>query len=198
MLALVVAAVVAQAAPEPAAPEPATPAEQPKKKVVLGVTPIGWPPDLVRFTTWEASLEGGPGLVWFAADPPATLVGGMLRARAGVLRVNNDWHWMAGVIGELQLVSSGARTFTVGVQGEVMNQERGFWAQAGLTLDVAPAVRPGVMLSVGWSLLGVEGQARGGFGTTFDVAGFVKLRIPVRHILLALGVRPANEAAAHP
>lgn len=175
------------AAPVEEVDDQSTPPPPPKKKVVLGQTPIKWPPDLVRFTTWELSFEGGPGLSW----NPGLTVRGLVRARVGVLRVDNDWHYSGGVIAEWR----NPNVVAVGMQGEVMNLEKGFWGQGGFVMDVTPEVRPGLIASVGYSLLGVELQARPTVvSSPAEIALYLKLRLPLRHFLLALGVRPKNEA----
>lgn len=163
-----------------AAPTPEAPAPPRAKPVVLA-----WPPKLQRFTTWELSAEGGVGFSW---DAQRHFLG-FVRGRVGLLRVDNEWHRIAGLTVEWR--SPGA--VGVGMQAELLHQEQGVWAQLGFTLDVTPAVRPGAMLAVGWSLLGLEAQARQGLSGPAEVVLLAKLRVPVRHVLLALGVRPPNE-----
>jgi hypothetical protein len=168
-------------APTTAAETAPAPAPRPQP------TASAWVPQLVRFTTWDLQLEGGPGLSWDSSRR----LRGLVRARVGVLHVDNDWHVSAGLLGEWR----SADVFALGVQGEVLHLEQGLWAQLGLALDVLPTARPGAMVSVGLSLLGAELQLRPEVpGASAELALFLKLRVPVRHLLLALGLRPTNQA----
>src|SRR5262249_44010576 len=76
---------------------------------------------------------------------------------------------------------------TFGLQAEALSINSGFWAQVGAMIDVQP--RPGFMASVGWSVVGIEGQLRWDKDKPTngpEWALYGKLRIPIRVIALAM------------
>ncbi len=118
---------------------------------------------------------------------------GFARARAGWLTVveprNPQGSPLYVTVGGT-LATSDLGLFSVGLQGELMHLSSGFWAQGGGFVDVTKP-GPGVALSAGWSLFGVEFQRRfvdEGRALTeprADWAVYGKLRIPVTIIMSA-------------
>jgi hypothetical protein len=126
---------------------------------------------LKRYNSWDANIEGGVGRVF---SPGETV--GLLRARAGVLFIRDPIFYALGATYELSHLSAA----TLGIQGDFLHLESGFWAQAGPLLDVAaPHPRLGWMGSVGVSLIGVEYQGRDYNGYGYSSAIFGKVRIPL-------------------
>lgn len=148
--------------------------------LILTSSPSG--AKFVSLDTWDLGAEiglgsrlvPGPGMVWFG------------RVRAGGLFIRDDLHWSFGLTADLA-----RKSFTTGLQGEVMHIQAGVWVQATIFTSSYdgrnPAIFPGASLAAGFSLFGVE--LRGTWAGTPELGVFVKLRLPIRHILLALGVK---------
>jgi len=101
---------------------------------------------LKRYTSWDGNIEGGIGRV---LSPGETV--GLLRARAGVLVIRDPAFYALGATYELSHLSAA----TLGIQGEFLHLESGFWAQIGPLLDVASAKpHAGWMGSFGVSIIG--------------------------------------------
>lgn len=129
--------------------------------------------------TWDANIEGAVGALFLE---PARVIG-FARVRGGLLYVDEQdvsspKFYSLGLTYE---VSNFRRvTSALGLQAEFMHLNSRFWAQAGVVADFQP--RPGFNATVGWSIFGVEGQARWDEGRTQGelVWGvFGKLRIPI-------------------
>jgi hypothetical protein len=125
-----------------------------------------------RVLTWDLNIDGAYGRVF--ADPEGrwTMFG---RVRAGLMYIRDSLYFSLGPtyeISKLQLA-------TFGLQGEVMHIETGLWCQLGALVDVAP--HPGLMVAAGWSLFGVEFQAReyDRYGIGEAPALYGKIRIPI-------------------
>jgi hypothetical protein len=131
--------------------------------------------------TWDANVEGAVG----AAFLETSHLSGFGRVRGGLLYVNES-DVASPLFAALGLTYeiSDRTPATFGVQGEIMSLSSGFWLQAGAMVDVQP--RPGFMASAGWSLFGVEGQARWDkdYGHFFAVYG--KFRVPIGVLHFAL------------
>lgn len=158
-LVLLCEAGVSDAPPPPAAV--AAPAPSPAQAKALAI------PSLERATTWDLNVEGVLG----ARIEPRSLWG-LARLRVGALFIRDSWYYFLGATYEW----SNLMPATFGVQAEVLNLEKGFWAQLGALIDLGP--RPGAMLSVGWSVVGVELQVRS-FDGQLAVAVGGKLRLPI-------------------
>ena len=126
--------------------------------------------------TIDLNLEGGVGR--FFGDPKATY--GFGRARAGVMFARWPVFTMIGATYEY----NGLSPATFGVQGELLHLSAGIWAQVGGMLDVHG--KPGGMVSVGFSVIGVEAQYRGYEDKDYGAAVIGKIRIPVGVLLYAL------------
>jgi hypothetical protein len=131
-----------------------------------------------RYTSWDADVEGAYGRIFSDPSHPS----GFGRVRGGVLWIRDPHFYMLGLTYEL----SDRSAATLGLQGEYLNLEAGLWAQIGALVDVANGARPGGMLSAGWSVLGVELQARSYEDLGFVPAVYGKLRIPLGIIGFAL------------
>jgi hypothetical protein len=128
-----------------------------------------------RRTTWDLNLDGALGRL--LTDPGQWT--GFGRVRGGILHIRDSLYFSLGLTYEI----SDKTAATFGLQGEVMHLESGFWLQVGGLLDIQP--KPGVMASVGWSILGFEFQYRNYEDTGPVAALFGKIRIPLRIIFLA-------------
>jgi hypothetical protein len=128
-----------------------------------------------RDNTFDANIDGGGGAA-FGSDTKGM---GFIRARAGFMAVRAPWFYMVGPTAEWSNVSG----FAFGGQAEVMHLSSGGWAQLGGMVDTTG--RPGGLLALGWSMIGVEGQVRRteDIGTAVTVLG--KLRIPIGVIVFA-------------
>ncbi len=126
--------------------------------------------------TIDLNLEGGVGR--FFGDPKATY--GFGRARAGVMFARWPVFTMIGATYEY----NGLSPATFGVQGELLHLSAGIWAQVGGMLDVHG--KPGGMVSLGFSVIGVEAQYRGYEDKDYGAAVIGKIRIPVGVLLYAL------------
>jgi hypothetical protein len=143
--------------------------------------------DYYRATTLDFDVQLGGG--YFFGGPGRGV--GFVRARAGVLFASWPIFFSLGTTYELNNLSAA----TYGLQAEVMFIDSGFWAQAGPMVDGHGQF--GGMLSVGWSLFGVEAQYRGYDDVLFDRGthdgyGFAllgKVRIPIGFLLYAHGRR---------
>ncbi len=128
-----------------------------------------------KANTWDLNVEGAFG---YSAAGPGHIMG-MGRVRAGVMLARWPTFLMFGATYEISNLSLA----TFGLQAELMSLAVGFWGQVGAMIDTSAHV--GGMVSVGWSILGVEGQYRGfdddGYG--FVVLG--KIRIPIGFIAYA-------------
>lgn len=136
--------------------------------------------DVPPLFTWDLNLEGGYGRDFRAGGERDAW---LARARVGALYINDRDHFMAGVTAEVHEPGSGA----IGLQVEYLQLELGGWVQLGGHIDVDG--HPAVVGALGWSLFGLELQHRfqrveGSEDAGFWV-GFLKLRVPVRHLLLA-------------
>ncbi len=192
--ALVPGVALAQSAPPAAAPAPAPPASAPAASAAPAASshssaPAATSPASVAVgldqlgghaVTWDANLEGGFGRAFGDLHPRTVSFG---RFRAGVLWAHGEWFTSVGAFYDLSNFTPG----TFGIQLEQMHLQSGMWIQVGAGVDVQP--HPMGMLSVGWSVLGVEAQYRtfgdGGIGPAI----FGKLRIPIGIIGYALANR---------
>jgi hypothetical protein len=130
---------------------------------------IGAPSGYRRITTWDLNLEGALGSTLGSAH----VLTGFGRVRAGVLALRDASVFALGATYEV----SNLEKATFGVQAEYINDDSGFWAQVGALLDTQP--RPGAVLGIGYTLVGVELQVRSyePAGATFALYG--TLRIPI-------------------
>jgi len=130
--------------------------------------------------TWDANIEGAFGRAFGDLHARTVSFG---RVRGGVLWAHGEWFTSLGAFYDLSNFTPG----TFGIQLEQMHLQSGMWIQIGAGVDVQP--RAMGMLSVGWSVLGVEAQYRafgdGGIGPAI----FGKLRIPIGIIGFALAHR---------
>lgn len=148
--------------PSPPTPEASKPA----------TSYIGAPAGYRTLTTWDLDLEGALGSTLGSS---ASLTG-FGRARAGILAIRDANVFVLGATYEY----SNLQKATFGIQAEYIDDNSGWWAQIGALLDTQP--RPGGMVSFGYSLVGVELQARSyePQGVTFAVYG--KIRLPIGFI----------------
>ncbi len=137
----------------------------------------------IRVTTWDLNLDFGYGAV---IDTPENRPSFFGRARAGVLHVRDDWFYTAGLTYDLVKVFriGGLDATNFGIQLEAMHIQYGVWGQVGGLVDASG--HGGVTVAAGWSLFGVEYQAR-----TYEDLGPVqalygKIRIPVTIIYHAV------------
>ena len=128
--------------------------------------------------TIDLNLEGGVGR--FFGDPKATY--GFGRARAGVMFARWPVFTMIGATYEY----NGLSPATFGVQGELLQLSAGIWGQLGATVDVHG--KPGGMVALGFSVIGVEAQYRGYEDKEYGFAVLGKLRVPVGVLLYALDI----------
>lgn len=124
-----------------------------------------------RYTSWDVNIDLGYGKFFGAVDRMSFTP----RLRAGVLVVRDPWYWQAGLTYEWSTLSHA----TIGMQGDVVNIDDGYWLQAGLLLDVDRGVRPGAMGALGYKIFGVEVQARQVAGGDVVPAVFGKIRLPI-------------------
>ena len=137
----------------------------------------------IRVTTWDLNLDFGYGAV---IDTPENRPSYFMRARTGVLHVRDDWFYTAGVTYDIVKVFrvGGYDATNFGLQLEAMHIQYGVWGQVGGLVDFTG--HGGVTVAAGWSLFGVEYQAR-----TYEDLGPVqaiygKIRIPVTIIYHAV------------
>jgi hypothetical protein len=97
--------------------------------------------------------------------------------------IAEPWYFTAGVTYEISTFSKAA----FGAQAEVLNRWTGLWAQLGSAVDISG--RPGVALSTGFSLFGIEAQERSTADHGWVPALFLKVRLPVSW-LLRIGQKP--------
>lgn len=128
--------------------------------------------------TIDLNLEGGGGR--FFGDPKATY--GFGRARAGVMFARWPLFSMVGATYEY----NGLSPATFGVQGELLHLSAGIWGQLGGMIDVHG--KPGGMVALGFSVLGVEAQYRGYEDKDYGAALIAKIRIPLGVLLYALDI----------
>ncbi len=164
------------------AAEPVDP-PAPAVKPVRREAPVYFPPGSFDWAdTWDLNLEGAFGA---RLNPDQHLVG-FGRIRVGRLFVRDEFHLSLG----LTLEFANKMPVTVGLQGELLHVLTGFWAQGGVLLDLGP--RPGLMLSGGISIVGIEVQLRSYDQQSVAFAGFIKLRIPISEIAHAMHPRRPN------
>ena len=129
--------------------------------------------------TLDLNFEGGIGRHF--GDPAKTF--GFGRARAGVMFARWPVFTMIGATYEYNTLSPA----TFGVQGELLQLSGGVWGQLGAMLDTHG--KPGAMLSLGISIIGVEAQYRvyedNDKRSIDGVAVLGKLRLPLGVILYA-------------
>lgn len=125
-----------------------------------------------RVLTWDLNVDGAYGRLFSEPDGRWTMFG---RVRAGVMYIRDSLYFSLGPTYEI----SKLQTATFGLQGEVMHIETGLWCQLGALVDVAP--HPGFMAAAGWSLFGIEFQAReyDTYGIGEAPAVYGKIRIPI-------------------
>ncbi len=128
-----------------------------------------------RENTFDANIDGGGGAA-FGSDTKGV---GFIRARAGFMAVRAPWFYMIGPTAEWSNVGG----FAFGGQGEIMHLSSGGWAQLGGMVDTSG--RPGGLLALGWSMVGVEGQVRKTEEIGTAVTVLAKLRIPIGVIVFA-------------
>jgi len=137
----------------------------------------------------DLNFEGGMG--WLAEPDKIT---GFGRGRVGLLvaleRLRTPMRSPLFVAVGATYELSDRSLATVGLQTEIIHQSTGFWFQAGPLVDLTRP-EPGLMASVGWSLLGVEVQRRlfddlrtpEGKLTSTGIYG--KIRVPISIIMRA-------------
>ena len=116
-------------------------------------------------TSWDANIDFGYGSY------------GLARTRIGILKIREPLYFSLGMTAT---VYNKAPT-DFGIQGEVIHLWTGLWTQLGLTTNVKGM--PGLNVSAGWSLFGVEAQTilvKGDLSWSY----FGKLRIPIGIIAL--------------
>jgi hypothetical protein len=130
-----------------------------------------------RDTTWDLNLEGGLGGAFTEAG---TKLSGMFRARAGVMFVRAPHFFTVGASYQW----SNRSYATIDIQAEYMHLTSGLWLQVGPLLDLEHT-RPGVMVSGGISIIGVELQQRSfaDLGVSTVVMG--KIRAPLGFLFWA-------------
>jgi len=128
-----------------------------------------------RENTFDANIDGGGGAA-FGSDTKGM---GFIRARAGFMAVRAPWFYMIGPTAEWSNVGG----FAFGGQGEIMHLSSGGWAQLGGMVDTSG--RPGGLLALGWSMVGIEGQVRKTEEIGTAVSVLAKLRIPIGVIVFA-------------
>jgi hypothetical protein len=187
----------------PPAPLSATP-PAPANTTPVTVAPIGPAPSVGPLPAAQPTLPpsgkpgrvltedemGGNAITWdanvdLALGTPIgsqSQVSGFVRGRVGLMVVRGSKFIMFGGGYEWSNLSYA----TLNLQAEFMHLSSGFWGQIGALLDLEK-VRPGLSVSVGYSILGVELQQRSyqGFGAATAVFG--KLRIPLGVIGYAFG-----------
>jgi len=177
----------APATPAPAAPQPDATTAPPAAngRVVIPRNP-DTPAGLAiaaglgpreRATTWDMNIDLGYGRVF--SDPGHWSTFG--RVRAGVLHVHDTIYLALGATYDLSSLSPA----TFGVQGEFLHLESGFWLQLGGFIGT-PGARPGGMAAVGFSLLGIEAQARSYDDLGSVGAVYLKVRIPIGVLVYGL------------
>ncbi len=136
-----------------------------------------------RATMLDLNVEGGGGFFW----GNRTTGIGFGRVRSGVMFAGLPVTMSIGVTFEVNNVSMA----TYGAQIELLHMESGLWGQLGPTVDAHGNF--GGLLSVGWSLFGIEAQVRGydevrpaSFQGDYGFALLGKIRIPVGFILYVL------------
>ncbi|RLB64150.1 MAG: hypothetical protein DRI90_05290 [Deltaproteobacteria bacterium] len=137
----------------------------------------------------DLNLEGALGWV-----PERESITGFGRARVGVLvffEPTDPRQSPLAISTGLTVEASDLSGATLGVQTELIHLSSGFWGQAGAMVDVI-APSPSLMLSIGWSLFGLEVQRR-----LYDVDRnpasdelnsfglYAKLRVPISIIMRA-------------
>jgi hypothetical protein len=170
--------------PAPVTPVPAAPVPAPLPPVGLAqpsAGPVHGAPSsmLKRYTSWDANIDGGIGRV--VSSPPETV--GLLRVRAGVLVIRDPSFFAIGATYELSHLSAA----TLGIQGEYLHLESGFWAQVGPLVDVADKAKLGFMAAIGVSLIGIEYQGRDYNAYGYASVLFAKVRIPLG--IIGFGLR---------
>jgi len=158
-----------------AAPARADDTPQPKYHGSIG--------NYYKATTLDLNLEGGGGYFWGNRSSGI----GFGRVRSGVMFAGWPLTISVGATFEVNNVSMA----TYGAQLEFLHVASGFWAQLGPMLDARGNF--GGLVSVGWSVFGIEAQVRGydevrpsAFQGDYGFALVGKLRIPVGYILYVL------------
>lgn len=125
-----------------------------------------------RVITWDLNVDAAYGRLFSEPDARWTAFG---RVRAGVMYIHDSLYFSLGPTYEI----SKLQPATFGLQGEVMHIETGLWCQIGALVDIAP--HPGFMVAAGWSLFGIEFQAReyDTYGIGEAPAVYGKIRIPI-------------------
>lgn len=137
----------------------------------------------IRVTTWDLNLDAGYGAV---IDTPENRPSWFLRTRAGVLHAHDDWFYSAGLTYDIVKVFrvGGYDATNFGLQLEALHVQYGVWGQVGGLVDFTG--HGGVTAAVGWSLFGVEYQARTYEDLGPVMAVYGKIRIPVSIIYHAV------------
>lgn len=150
-----------------------------KSQVIYHGSIAGW----YKATMLDLDLEGGGGFFWGNRTSGI----GFGRVRSGIMFVKLPIAVAIGATFEVNNVSMA----TYGAQLELLHLETGVWGQLGPTVDGHGNF--GGLLSVGWSLFGIEAQVRGydevrpsAFQGGYGFALVGKLRIPVGYILYVL------------
>jgi hypothetical protein len=132
---------------------------------------LGREPVFRYANTWDLNLDAGGGYVFGDVGKWT----GLARGRVGALIVRNDNFFQLGATAEYL---TALKRPAFGIQAEYLHLQLGTWIEAGASVDTKG--RPGGMLSVGLSLIGVEAQVR-----QFDNAEdpslvlLAKIRIPI-------------------
>ncbi len=135
------------------------------------------PNDFYRATRFDLDISIGGG--YFFGGPGRGVA--FTRVRSGIMFAGWPLILSLGVTGELNNLSAA----TYGLQAELLHIETGLWAQVGPSVDGHGQF--GGMVSVGWSIFGVEAQFRGYDDVIFDrgthdgyaFALMGKIRIPI-------------------
>jgi hypothetical protein len=136
----------------------------------------------IRVWTWDLNIEGALGQVFDNENRGSWFV----RGRTGVLHVHDDVFLTLGATYDIVKLYriGGVDATNIGIQAEVMHLQYGVWLQLGGLVDFTG--NGGVDVGAGWSLFGVEYQARN-FDTLGPVQSFYgKIRIPVTIIYHAI------------
>lgn len=135
----------------------------------------------------DIDLQGGGGYFWGENKVERGIAFG--RVRGGVLYATWPFIYAIGATFEANNLSP----LNFGLQVEATHLGAGIWAQLGGSVDWKG--QPAGMLSLGWSIFGVEGQIRSykdaldvampsNYGVGFQLVG--KVRIPIGFILYVL------------
>ncbi len=130
-----------------------------------------------RGSTWDLNVDLAYGIMFARQDRRQT---GMLRVRGGWMIIHEPWYPSIGLTADI----SNIMPTSFGIQAEAMHLWTGVWAQIGVQVDVEP--RLGFHAAVGYSIIGIEAQARMRSDKSMLLTVFGKVRIPIGFLWLAL------------